>query len=556
MFLGVFMKSEVKSDIFFLIYKDIIEFQLNAMRNDNEFKDRIANVSSVVLHDAVDALNLLTYDNGTQIMVDGENISLNSYVKQLINLHGTNIDDYLNKLLSSNNLNAKQKSDISRYSKISNIDSDAVQLILNLINENINFDELERVYGTFDKQSPNYIHQLEKLSKYKFANELLKSFPDNIRQSLNRNLLFALENKTNIEQLKSKANDDVAPTINPHKNENLSQENSTKSQVGELEQKPIQEDNKNAKTKQLNYSQKITLTANDEFLKQIVASIIDSDLKIGTKEFHDYIYQIINSSEFKQNYSIDDTSKKQFSKMILNDAKEANFAIDPNKTPKNISAGWNTFQSWNLFGGEKIKKDDFKHRFYIAARPDKMYDIAMFLYEEYKNKNIPFYFKLNNQTNDGKLASKKDNIVIYTSDKYLFDNLDIMHKLSSECKAMDFCEETSPIVGKLEDKIGYAAEKPGENTESYTSRFSIAIAKALESFVTTTKQNNLTYDEFYEKLKQDLKQLQKTNPQKIYETIRKSLQSHGFDTSNLCANKQLFELLEQYAQNTETNLTA
>ena len=193
------MNNEVKSDIFFVIYKDIIEFQLNTMQTDNMFKERIANISHTVLNDAMDALNLLAFDNGTQIMIDGKNVFLNSYVKQLINLHGTNIDDYLNKLLTSNNLNAKQKNDIFKYSKISNVDGDAIALILNLINESINFDELERVYGTFDKQNPNYISQLKKLSNYKFANEILKSFPDSIRQSLNRNLLFVLENKTKID---------------------------------------------------------------------------------------------------------------------------------------------------------------------------------------------------------------------------------------------------------------------------------------------------------------------------------------------------------------------
>ena len=53
------------------------------MQNDNRFKDRIANISHTVLDDAMGALNLLAFDNGTQIMVDGKNVSLNSYVKQL-----------------------------------------------------------------------------------------------------------------------------------------------------------------------------------------------------------------------------------------------------------------------------------------------------------------------------------------------------------------------------------------------------------------------------------------------------------------------------------------
>ena len=39
--------------------------------------------------------------------------------------------------------------------------------------------------------------------------------------------------------------------------------------------------------------------------------------------------------------------------------------------------------------------------------------------------------------------SRKDNIVIYTTNEYLQENLDIINKLNEDCKEMKFCEENN-----------------------------------------------------------------------------------------------------------------
>ena len=62
-----------------------------------------------------------------------------------------------------------------------------------------------------------------------------------------------------------------------------------------------------------------------------------------------------------------------------------------------------------------------RHRLYINVNANGLMSISNVLYEELKRKNIPFYFKI--QNNDFNEKGFKDSIVLYTSTEYLSDTI-------------------------------------------------------------------------------------------------------------------------------------
>ncbi|MBO5954836.1 MAG: hypothetical protein J6Q13_02565 [Clostridia bacterium] len=510
-------KQNMLEDLKFVVIKDIIETQIEMMKQTNFKHDGIktsfSDLSSKVIEDGMQALNLLAFDNGRTVTTkDGREISLCGFIKNLISTEGKyKAVEQMEKLLTSERISADAKADIRTYLNIRYIDEDAMSVISELSEVELNNPILLRQLEGYDRPDWEYLNTLKELSQNSLGHDIYKSFPESIRKSLSKNLTFTFSIYT--ERLNN-------------------QDKKEETNVNNLE----------TKTK---------LSADDKLIEEIINSYLQFETKSATLDIKDEIYQSLNKSSFGTDYSIDQESRTKFITELKNNVEKSGFAVT--KPPKTIQAGWATYQSWNLSGGEKFKSEDISHRFYIAIRPDKMYEVANFLYKKYNEKEIPFYFKLNDATQDGKIQSRKDNLVIYTTNEYLQYNLEIMSTLSKDCRAMEYCEKPSSITGKVANNIGYASEQVNA-TSSYTERIAFSVNKTLEKIVDEKTLKGLTFDKYKVEFRKQIELLMKNNSKLVCDAIREQFRLDGIDIDNICCDKDVMKNLQEHLQNKSNNL--
>ncbi|MBO5910442.1 MAG: hypothetical protein J6Q15_02920, partial [Clostridia bacterium] len=228
------------------------------------------------------------------------------------------------------------------------------------------------------------------------------------------------------------------------------------------------------------------------------------------------------------------------------------------KPPKEIQAGWFTYQSWNLIGGEKIKADEIQHKFYISVRPDKLHKLEHALYSKYKEKGIPFYFKSNA---DAEQNCRKDNLVIYVTNEDLQANLEILSEIRQEHEdIVSTCDTPSWVVGQADNWLGYVSES-NKAHKPHTDIMSTALATAFDNAIQEANARNpflyknmtldkLMYNDLLVAKKQAVKWLSQQRPDLLYKHIQQQLELSNVNTNNITCNKE--ELQEASHQANQT----
>jgi len=508
-------KQEILQDLRFIIYRDIIKTQTTTMQQYNfkheGIKTSFSDLSQTIINDGLKALDLLAFNNGRTVTTkDGKVISLNNFIKNLIETEGVSKSiEKMEKLLTSDRIDREAKLDLQTYIKLQYIAEDAINLISDLSIEDLNNEILIRQLEGLERSDSRYRDKLKLLSQNALGNDIYKKFPLETRASLGRNLVFTF-----------------AVHTEKQKNEELS--------IANLENR-------------------VKLEVNNEMLLNILNSYLDLPKQGFTVEIKDEIYKTLNKSKYGTDFAINQESRNNFVQQLVKDSEQSGFNVDPQKSPKKIQMGWRTYQSWNLLGGEKFNSGEISHRFYIPVRPDKMYEVAHLLYNKYREKNIPFYFKIVDETDaKNNIVSRKDNVVVYTTNNYLQDNLDIMSALEKECKALENCDEVSQIQGKLTNRIGYATEIANAKT-SYTGRISDAISKAIEKLSTDKINDTISYDKYKEQCKAKVKELLKNNPNLIFDEIKHQMTLNGLDINNICCDAEVMKSLNREVHQVSAN---
>lgn len=200
------------------------------------------------------------------------------------------------------------------------------------------------------------------------------------------------------------------------------------------------------------------------------------------------LYEQINTvtKSVKESSTLEEERKKFISK-VQQDFLNAGAPFDPKlhgglTNPIRQIPGWYVFKSWTLLGTKKIHSADTMHRFYIGVLNHEKYGFASELYDAFQKKGIPFHFKIGIKSEE-----RPDQIVIYTSTPLLKATMEVINVVSK--KRPDFianCHEPSIIVGKADDKIGYASERPDAKS-SYTqiicNSFTYAIENAIDKYM-------------------------------------------------------------------------
>lgn len=180
-----------------------------------------------------------------------------------------------------------------------------------------------------------------------------------------------------------------------------------------------------------------------------------------------------------------------FFKEINRDFFAAGMPFDPSThggitNPLAVMPGWYTLKSWYILGTDKIHDSDFAHRFYFGIPNDQKYRLANVLYDEFKNANIPFYFKINVFDEE-----RTDNIVLYTSNALLEETINVLRSVETKMPDLiNLCGEPSIIVGKFTNKIGYASENPTLKT-SYTDLICTEFIDSLDTVLDLYANKNV-----------------------------------------------------------------
>ena len=151
---------------------------------------------------------------------------------------------------------------------------------------------------------------------------------------------------------------------------------------------------------------------------------------------------------------------------VLADCIQANNP-DAFNAVKSSQVGFLTFKSWNLYGGEKMHSRDMCHRLYINSRADNIFKLSLSVYDKFKQKNIPFYFK----THTAKNAEKgpKDSFVLYTSTEHLEDTINTLQEMEHDApEVIQGCNAPSELTGQITPWLGYGSEVSENPTSSYT----------------------------------------------------------------------------------------
>ncbi len=234
--------------------------------------------------------------------------------------------------------------------------------------------------------------------------------------------------------------------------------------------------------------------------ENLVQALLNKYLTISLAEMqsstaiNNLLYNKINIINDKATISFNQADLNKFLAEINEDFVKAGRPYDINKhggvSPLGVMPGWITFQSWNLCGGAKIPSESIAHRFYFAISNDKVYDLAHTLYQNFKNQNVPFYFKTDAWEN----IERHDKLVLYTSTPLLDETLKVLATVAkTRPDLMASLKEPSILMGKLDSKIGYASESR-DGSKSYTE---IIIASFLEALEISAKQFLPKYQKLY-----------------------------------------------------------
>lgn len=285
-------------------------------------------------------------------------------------------------------------------------------------------------------------------------------------------------------------------------------------------------------------------------------------------ELSKQLYDKINIISKDKTDIVNSTDYTNLISKINSDFIAAGKPYDPQKhngmiNPLALMPGWCVFRSWDLLGTEKISGSDTSHRFYFALPNSKLYEFADVLYDKLKKENIPFYFKTD--MNDG--VQRTDNLVLYTSNKFLKQTMKVIDELQKErIDLIKTCAEPSILVGNYSNKIGYASEN-SKIKESYTSlmckTFISTMEQALRLYISNnpSSQVRLLYhkkiDEYVKrglKINDNVKNrvlldiLVQNVPsfkQQFLDIYKNELIKKGIDINNVCFNKQVKDELDK-----------
>ena len=310
------------------------------------------------------------------------------------------------------------------------------------------------------------------------------------------------------------------------------------------------------------FQNKVCLPATDDLLNKLLSAYCNNpENEKSLQDLHTDLYKSINITNCKNKGTINNQDRDNWRKYLLSEVNNANFQIV--KPPAKIQIGWFTYQSWKLIGGEKFHSTDIAHRFYICMNASKIHKFSQALYEKYKTNKIPFYFKISAEAEQG----RKDNVVIYTTNKYFADNVRILNELEKEqSECFKTCEEPSLLVGKMTNHIGYASE-PSDTQESYTGIICKILEQAIENTINkmilwypTLKINfkgqQFSLEEFYsnnltwDKRKSHAHYLTKFMIEDskfskwLFSEIRNLMVQNNVDINNICCNKNVFKNLQ------------
>jgi len=298
-------------------------------------------------------------------------------------------------------------------------------------------------------------------------------------------------------------------------------------------------------------------------------SIPYAKMSNGVMELPKLLYDKINILDGSQVSKFNKDDLDNFIKVINDGYIKAGKPFDPKKyngvtNPLSLMAGWNIFQSWHLLGTEKIKSKDIAHRFYFGISNDKVYELSHLLYDKFKKKGIPFYFK----TDADDHIQRTDNLVLYTSTPLLEKTLEVLEELQKERPdLLQNCCEPSILVGRYSDKIGYATEDK-KSTTSYTdlicNTFLNAIEKSLIEYTNGNynPQMKTLFQQKMEEYKRNNKDVSlkrvkyrilfdilikndATFKQNFFLRFKNELEQKGLDVNNICFNNSVKQDIEQ-----------
>ena len=308
---------------------------------------------------------------------------------------------------------------------------------------------------------------------------------------------------------------------------------------------------------------KVKLPISEELLKQLLEKFFS--IPLHKTNYQDELYTqinrlektIIDKEKIKQEKAI---FLQKLNQDFINAGRPFNPATHEGLTnPLGVQAGWLTFKSWNLLGGEKIHANDQIHRLYINVPSNDRMAFANALYDEFKRNNTPFYFKVEYFDED-----RPDKVVIYTSTQLLEKTLVVLDNMAKRRPDLiNNCKSPSIITGKVTDKIGYASEVQISEAKgkSYTEIICEAFVSAIETTLDEYRQRSSISDAIYEihqsKLQEARAQgivldekirrriasevLSKNEPnfnRKLLIAFRANIQKMGLDPDNMCFSKE------------------
>ena len=325
-----------------------------------------------------------------------------------------------------------------------------------------------------------------------------------------------------------------------------------------------------------NLEQIVKLSASDDFIKLIIRNYltIDPTRFKSSSELYELIYNQMRVDQ-KSIGKVNGEDKKKFLSELMQDYSlhGGNQSINPLAE----QAGFFTFKSWNLLKTEKIHDKDMRHRLYINVNANGLMSLSNALYEELKNKNIPFYFKI--QNNDYNEKGFKDSIVLYTSTEYLDDTIQALLNIERNNPSLIAqCNVPSELVGKINSWIGYASETEVVK-HSYTSNVCIAVANAIERSVRewcinnrNVKIGNQTIDEYYhvsdncmglydemriktQVLVSNIPKVDSNFSKRLCEIAREEFIKVGLNPNNICMTDIARDEIQKYIEGLKSNIS-
>ncbi len=338
-----------------------------------------------------------------------------------------------------------------------------------------------------------------------------------------------------------------------------------------------------------NILEQVKLPCTEEYMDTVIREFIKMSLE-SEKYIPQFPEHFDISKAFYYYLKMDEsnsgpnTSKEQYilNEKVENEAKVHNtyVPLDGYKSPIiNNQLSWYSYQSWHLCNDKRFRKDDIDHRFYINVNSKVIPQLTEKLYDAFKEKNSPFYFKVSMDNFKG----FKDNIVIYSSTEEINNVLDVLKKIERENPDLiKECKEPHIFTAPIFSWVGYATEAKTVK-DSYTNMMSRIITNALVKGVNewilknpnyvikdndsgqTVKVGEYLNEDLYEgkplvELKKgymkyidhlgellcSINKVDKNFKPSIYSSIRDELLSNGVGIDNICINEDVKRKIMDY----------